>query len=273
MSRVPGAGPSVRIGNVLVPGVALTIWTVIGLVALFATTPAAGVIVAFTIVVAAVAVGWDRRRRRRSDSIARWAAANGWDYDSQSALLLSRWTVPPFGRSGRREARDVLRKEIRGVPVTSFTFSVVTDTVADMALIGERHVLMTELPVRLPALTLTPEGSPRRHGALGLLPDIELESGQFNDRWRVQCADRRFAYALCHPRLMARLLEDDARHVSVLVEGCDVGVHAPGPTDVERLEERAALLADVAGLVPPYVAADRPPAPPKRHRRDRGRGL
>lgn len=270
MSRVPGAGPSVRIGNVLVPVVAVTIWTVIGLVALVATTPAAGLIVAFVVVVGAVAVGLELRRRRRSDSVERWAAANRWGYENQSALLLSRWTVAPFGRSGRREARDVLRREIRGVPVTSFTFSVVTDTVADTALIGERHVLMTELPVRFPALTLTPEGSPRRHGALGLLPDIELESGEFNDRWRVQCADQRFAHAFCHPRLMARLLADDARRVSVLVEGRDVVVHAPGPTDLERLEERAALLVDLAGLVPPYVAADRPPARPKRSMRDRG---
>jgi hypothetical protein len=43
------------------------------------------------------------------------------------------------------------------------------------------------------------------------LPDIDLESEEFNRLFRVQCADRRFATALLHPLMMEFLMSTDGR--------------------------------------------------------------
>jgi hypothetical protein len=87
----------------------------------------------------------------------------------------------------------------------------------------------------------------------------------------VHCADATFAHAFCHPRVMERLMSPDARGVSLLVEGRDIIVHAPGPTDVDAVESRAELAAELVRLIPPYLVA-RHPGRTRRKRRGPKRG-
>jgi hypothetical protein len=59
--------------------------------------------------------------------------------------------------------------------------------------------------------------------------------------------------------MMERLMEPDAEGVSVLVEGPDVVVHAPGRADLGRVEALARLVLDLAALLPRFVVDDHPP--------------
>lgn len=192
-----------------------------------------------------------RRRRRRRDSTAQWADEHGWRYDRTSAV------VP-------RSGRDVLRTVLDGIAVTSYTTTTASDMTSEHAA-AQRHAVSATVPASFPRLVILPEALTRRPGAAPLAPDIQFESAAFNARWRVHCSDATFAHAFCHPRVMEQLMRADAAGLSVLVEGRDVVVHAPGPTVLDAVEARAALVADLARLVPPYLVA-RYPAPTRRAR-------
>lgn len=186
----------------------------------------------------------------RRGAAAQWADEHGWHYDPD--------VVVP------RSGRDVLRTVLGGVAVTSYTTTAAPDLTSDVA-VAPRHAVLATVPADFPWLVVLPEALTRRPGAAPFAPDIQFESAEFNARWRVHCADATFAHAFCHPRVMERLMRADAAGVSVLVEGRDIVVHAPGPTALDAVEARAALGADLARLVPPYLVA-RYPAPTRRKR-------
>lgn len=192
-----------------------------------------------------------RRRRRQRDATAQFVDEHGWHYDRTSAV------VP-------RSGRDVLRTVLDGIVVTSYTTTTARDMTSEHAL-AQRHAVTATVPASFPRLVILPEALTRRPGAAPLAPDIQFESAAFNARWRVHCSDATFAHAFCHPRVMERLMRADAAGVSVLVEGRDIVVHAPGPTSLDAVEGRAAVVADLARLLPPYLVAQHP-APSRRAR-------
>lgn len=204
------------------------------------------------LVVAALAYASSRATRRRRREVQRWADAHGWSTDVKHSPLTGRWEAPPFGHSGGQVARDAVgRTDGRGT-VYSFTYRCPTD----------RQVVMTTCPMYLgPAVWLTPEdGASRAAEAVGG-QDVVVEWAEFNDRWRVESDDAKFAHAVLHPKMMERLMEHDCRGMSMLVENADVVVHAPGRTAFDRIEPMANLVLDVATLLPGFVLQDNPPLP------------
>lgn len=194
-----------------------------------------------------------RRRRRRRNAAENWAHEHGWHYAAVSAA------VP-------RSGSNVLRGTVDGVDVASYTTVAAPDLRSETTAAKPRHAVSGLVPgAYFPELVILPEALSRRPGAAALDPDIQFESAAFNARWRVHCADATFAHAFCHPRLMARLMEPDAAGVSVLVERRDVVVHAPGLMRLDLVEERAALVADLVHLVPPYLLHEHP-GPTRRRR-------
>lgn len=199
---------------------------------------------ACAVVGVAGAASWAAARRRRRQ-VAQWAEAHGWDTDVARSVLVGRWSSPPFRRL-RGRARDAVR---RG-PVVSFTYGAGTRA---------RHVVMVSRAMRGPAVSLMPEApGDRAAKALGG-QDLTVEWAAFNDRWRIESDEPRHAHAVLHPRMMERLMRPDTVGLGVLVEGADVAVHAAGPTELDRIEPMAALVVDLAGLLPAFVVEDNPP--------------
>lgn len=211
----------------------------------------AAVVVAFVgpVPLSAVMATW---RERRSAAVRGWVTPRGWHYDRTSTAVA-------------RIGRDVLRRELDGVEVLSYETIAAPDLLSE-APASSRHAVAARVAAHLPTLVIVPEGTVRATRSARLGPDVQFESAAFNDRWRVHCADAQFAHAFCHPRVMERLMRDDARGVSVLVDGRDVVVHAAGRQVLENLDGRASLAADLALLVPPYVV-EQHPLPTRRPRR------
>ncbi|MCV2394945.1 hypothetical protein OEB99_11555 [Actinotalea sp. M2MS4P-6] len=219
------------------------------------------------VVIPLAAVGARRRRLRLAVHQARmrgWAEAHGWAYQPRSRLLSSRWDAP--GTPTSTWVRDVLTRATPRGEVTSLTLGLGRDWTR-----WATHAVMVAGPRRFPALHLTPMAVHDRVDlALGG-QDIAVESYQINERWRVRCADLRFAHEVAHPRLLERLDRAAFPGLSLLVEGRDVVVHVPGPTDLVRVEGLAELVLDLADLVPAYLTDDYPPHPPHVPRRERRR--
>lgn len=197
-----------------------------------------------------------RGRRERERAARRWADAHGWQYGGGSS------PVPGHGVGVLRTVVDA----VGGVEVTSFDAIASPDLVAG-APRTSRHVVAARVPADLPTLVLVPEPLAPPAGAARLSPDIQFESVEFNARWRVHCAEAGFAHAFCHPRMMERLMRPDAVGLSVLVDGRDVIVHAPGNQALDAVEARAALAVDLVRLIPPYLLEQHPPRTRRRRRR------
>ena len=68
--------------------------------------------------------------------------------------------------------------------------------------------LVVRLPWRTPPLLIRPEGLLDRVAAAVGFDDIDFESAEFSRRFVVKSADKRFAYDVCHPRMMEFLLSE-----------------------------------------------------------------
>ncbi|WP_448630502.1 hypothetical protein [Cellulomonas soli] len=209
-----------------------------------ATTAVLGAALSVAVVLSA------RRDRRRRREVERWAVEHGWHTDVACSVLANRWEAPPVGRGGG-VATDALERDDERGRVRSFTYSG----------LRRRHIVMVERAMRGPGLVLTPErGAQRLARRLGG-QDVAVEWEDFNARWRVRTGRVRFAHAVLHPRVMERLSRPDTDGLSVLVEGADVAVHAPGPTDLARVESMTRVALDLAELLPTFVVDDHPPLP------------
>ena len=221
-----------------------------------------------TTFVALVPVGVHSARRvaRRTAAMNRWATAHGWSHEHRSSLLSSRFATRPL-RGGA--AFDVLRHTDHRGTVVSFTKATrASGDFGGDAGSGCHHVVLVTGRRRLPMLSLRPmTGRDRAERALGG-QDVAVESEDFNERWRVECADERFAHEVVHPRLMARLEELAIPELALVVEGRDVAIYAPGRTALHRVEKMASVVLDIADLLPAYLASDFPAPGPDATRRD-----
>lgn len=214
-----------------------------------------------TIAVGAVGTWWHRRLTgRRRARMRRWADAHGWAYQPRSSLLSSRWSARGIPRA---RATDVLTCAGPRGEVASLTLGPAWGAASG------RHAVMVVGPRRFPTLSLTPmTGRDRVERAFGG-QDIAVESFAVNERWRARCADQRFAHEVLHPRLLERLDCAGVPGVCLLVQGRDVVVHVPGPTDLAHVLPLADLVLDLVSLLPAYLADDYPPFSPDVPRRER----
>ncbi|MFB6726465.1 DUF3137 domain-containing protein [Kribbella sp. NPDC056345] len=192
------------------------------------------------ILVGGVAIIVVRRRRRRA-AIRRRAAvmgSHGWALapaEPSLVALAGRLTIR--GRATQMFTGDFRGRELR---VLDYEFTARRGP-------APVHLIALTLPVALPQLTVSKDSAlPGR--------DFELESQSFNEQFRVQADDQRFASAVLQPRLMEWMLQNpDLRwHLAgnALVSW---GYGEVAPTDIlARLE----AMAGVIDRIPPFVLTD-----------------
>lgn len=218
-----------------------------------------------TVVVAAVGTLWHRRRvARHRARMQRWADAHGWAYKPRSSLLSSRWSAP--GIRSSTHVTDVLTRSTPRGAVTSMTLGPGAGEGG-----ASRHAVMVEGPRWFPVLSLTPKTSLDRAELAFGGQQITVESYDINERWRMRCADERFAHEVLHPRLLERLDRTALPGLCLLVQGSDVVVHTPGPTAFASIEPMVDLVLDLVSLLPAYLPDDYPPLLPDVPRRERRR--
>jgi hypothetical protein len=134
---------------------------------------------------------------RRIAFISRWAEANGFAFDiaDPDDEILS---VPLILLNALyRSVWNVVRGEWNDIPIEAFDLTVGT---AREGYAGSTCAI-TALPIDSPSLLIT-HRSVRDSVADVIVPRIQTESSAFDDEWEVRCADRFFANAVVHQRLM-----------------------------------------------------------------------
>lgn len=113
------------------------------------------------------------------------------------------------------------------------------------------HVHALELPGYFPELRIGPENVLTRIARNFGYPSIDFESHEFSREFLVQSPDKKFAYDICHPRMIEYLLEN--RGLRLEIEGRTLAVVADGrmtPGDLVGALERLLVLRE---LIPGYL--------------------
>lgn len=217
--------------------------------------PVAFGIVAVVVIVLGVVAEQRRRERLMRDCLAR-----GWTYAAADPALVDRWSGEPFGQGDSRQARNVITGIAHGHPFTAFDYSYEThstDSKGHRSTTTHRFaVCALGLPAPLPAMEVLPESVLSRvAGAVGLGQDLELESEDFNRRFRVRAGDPKFACDVLHPRTMEYLVAADPP--AWRIDGADMLAWSSGRIATMGVLAATSMLVRVADGIPPFVWKDR----------------
>ena len=177
-------------------------------------------------------------RSRRSRSIARFAAENGWHYTRRDWLDVG--PGAPFAPGETTPCTNIVIGAVGGQPFTAFEYA------------HEVQAFVIDLAGDLPFLEVRPrtmvdEATPQR-------TPVELESEEFNRRYRVIADDPRYATAVLHPQLMARLLPGP--ELSWRILGRKLAGWQGGTLDVALIEPAVATLHTIKEAIPSFVWDD-----------------
>ncbi len=216
------------------------------------------VVGAAVVAVAVAAYAWWADQRRRELLMA-FCRSKGWAFALEDPSLVDRWSGTPFGVGQRRRARQVVSGTDRRRPLVAFDYSYVTSSSDTSGRRSEQThhfaVVVLALPTWLPRLQLTPENLlTRAASAIGLDPDIDLESEDFNRRYRVTSRQPKFASDVLTPRTMQALLAQPAG--AMRVDGNALVGWESGRLEPVRLLARLTLLHTLLDGIPPFVWKD-----------------
>ena len=155
--------------------------------------------------------------KNRRELLHQFALSQGWTWTAQDDSWAGRFDGDPFGEGDDREAKNVLQGQFRGRSMVAFDYSYKTHTTDSK---GNRRTTTHHyafcalgLDVALPELELLPEGFFSRIGNVLGMQDIELESEDFNRRYRVRCDTPKFASDVLSPRTMEALIHRPPLHL------------------------------------------------------------
>ncbi|ADB34710.1 hypothetical protein Kfla_5705 [Kribbella flavida DSM 17836] len=186
-------------------------------------------------------------RRRFFAERAAQAASLGWQQAPPNPFLagVARRIYGSRGRADR-----MVTGQFRGHVMCALDFSYTT--VAGRSIRHHKcHLVSVTLPVPLPGLVLVQDNPIAR--AFGV-PDLELESGAFNDLFWVDCADGRYASAVLNPQLMEWMLAHPT--LEWRIDGDALVAWGPGYYSIPQVTTKLEGLVGVVERLAPFVLAD-----------------
>jgi hypothetical protein len=193
-----------------------------------------------------------RQRREFTD----FAQMHGWLFAGSSREYNTRFRSFPLDAATSSVQENVLQGSLNGVRCATFTHvRIVSDSKGNESR-EPFQVTLVELPVILPRLEIVPETVAEKFVKSLGGGDLDVESYEFNRRWRVLCRDPRYAHAVLDPRMVERLLQPDALELAIRIEGGAVLAWQPGRVGTATLARRLGVLTGVARSIPEHVVRE-----------------
>lgn len=112
-------------------------------------------------------------------------------------------------------------------------------------------VYILELKSNFPDLLISHETMESRIAeALGQ-PHITFESAEFSHKFRVRCPDKKFAYEICHQKMMEFLLAN--QDLTIEIKGGAIALLFETWLKPEEVEQNLARLIELRNLLPAYL--------------------
>lgn len=210
------------------------------------------------IAVVAFAIWSYKRNQKRVGALQQYALASGWAYVGRDDRQWTRWQQAPFNEGFDRRALNVLTGHHGGHDMVAFDYTYKTRTSDGRGNSSTQthHYRVCALAMKtwLPSLEVGPENALTRLGNVMGMHDIELESEDFNRRFRVRANDHKFAYDVLSPLTIQKLLAMPAYHWRI--DGQTIVSWGLGTLDIPDLLPRLAALAAVVDGIPEFVWHD-----------------
>jgi len=200
-----------------------------------------------------------RSSRRREALVQGWAAAHGCVYLRTNNGLARYLKGPPFTGGWGAEVREFVKGPTpSGLVFCSFRYTYEESSGTDAQGHQEtttvnRAIVLVRLPAAFPGLRLTRESFLDKVSKFFGGQDIELESDDFNRRYRVTSDNEAFAYGVLHPRMMEWLLGPASGLVPLVIDGADLLFWREGIPDYSQLDSQLAALDAFIGMFPQGV--------------------
>ncbi len=107
------------------------------------------------------------------------------------------------------------------------------------------------VPASFPELVIAKEGFFSKIAQAVGYDDIDFESHEFSRRFCVRSPNKKFAYDVCHARMMEYLLAND--DLTIEIEGDVLAVTFNSRLDPERIEPNLNRLIALRSLMPEYL--------------------
>lgn len=204
-----------------------------------------------------LAVHQARRHRERREALVARVAALGYSYVPEDPGRTALFTSTPFGIGMSRRAADIVWGQLNGRAFETFAYKYETestDAEGHRSTTTHRYqVTWIPLPNALPTMRLTSDNAVMRLFAKMGAKDLEVESHQFNQRWKVWCADERIGHAVLTPKLIDYMLAPGWAGRELVIEGRLLMTYVSGHTDLTDLEQIVYALYDVVDCIPPFL--------------------
>jgi hypothetical protein len=166
---------------------------------------------------------------------------------SHGSGLVDRFAGPPFDSGINRRANVLWRGNQRGREFVAFHYSYDIPEQRNNLVTRTFTVVATRTPGPCPDLAIT---RPTLAGG----PDVQLESEQFNDAFKIDTLDQKFAYDVLHPGMMAWLLDDGrALRMPLTFGNQDLFSYSVGIAGQDHVQAMLDFLCDVLDRVPTFV--------------------
>ncbi len=217
------------------------------------------ILVIFAAVVIALGIYAHLAERKRQEALAATAAGLGLTFrpDRDRGLAAAFQWLGALANGTNRYAYNILRGQWRGHPAIVFDYHYqVTRNTGKSSSTTHYHlsVFALTLPVSFPELRIVPEEFGSKVAQAFGWEDIDFESAEFSGAFTVRSKDRRFAYDVCHPRMMEFLLNH--RDLRIEIEGDTLATWSSGRLRPETLEPALDRIAGLRGLLPNYLFAE-----------------
>lgn len=171
------------------------------------------VIAGFVVLAIAAAYLSYHFKRKRREALALMATQLGLEYSPQDVVGCLGYPFALLARGDGRGTENVLWGTWQGVPVTEFDYWYYEESTDSKSRRSKTYYrfscTVTQIEAQCAYLSLDREGVLTRLADHLGLHDIEFESDDFNRRFNVRCADRKFANDVIDSRMMQWLLGVD----------------------------------------------------------------
>jgi hypothetical protein len=213
-----------------------------------------------TVVAIAAYLSYEAEQKRRR-LLQGYAQSSGWTYTARDDSWSERFEGTPFGQGDHRRVENILAGRYGARDMVAFDYSFQThstDGKGNRTTTTHRSMVTAlRLPAYLPELELSPESVLTRVANAVGFADVELESEDFNRRYRVSARDTKFAYDVLNPRTMTALLARRPLHLRI--RGADALCWANGRLRPAELLEHLSTLALLVDGIPSFVWSDHSP--------------
>ncbi len=198
-------------------------------------------------------------QRSRETAMAALARSRGWSYSEEDITAYYGFQGPPFEQGRDIHATNVLRGERNGWKFTAFDYRFTVHQ-GRSEVTHVCSVMAVQTGAWLTRLWVTPEtlGSMILDHITG--HDIDTESEQFNQTFKVSCADRKLAIDVLNPRMMQYLLQ--LPQLGWSLQSGSLVIAAGGLHDGPQIDWFLTVAEQILSLVPDFVWAEAHVTPP-----------